>query len=88
MMTKSRNYCDSSHCNVFPEEYPPIANRFRISSYVQHLAKLQMHHLRRKRIKVAITTLYDILNGHWNHPSIEQTSKLIPIKVIFIAPST
>lgn len=52
------------------KEYPSVANGYHITGYKQRLAKLQMNSLHRRRINVAITTMYDILNGHWNCPSV------------------
>jgi len=54
------------------KEYPNAQNNYKITSYNQRLAELNMTSLRRRRVNGAVTQLYDIINGTANCPIVRE----------------
>lgn len=54
------------------KEYPSETNQFRISSYKQRLASLNIDSLHRRRINSVLIFMYDAINDNINCSSIKQ----------------
>lgn len=67
------------HFTMFArKEYRTQQNNFKITSYKQRLAELNMISLRRRRVDTSLTLIYDIINGTTNCPTVRENVTFNP----------
>lgn len=54
------------------KEYPSATNNYKITSYTNRLAALEMATLERRRINTSIVFMYDVIQGSANCPNIRE----------------